>query len=284
MSLICRILSRLFSLLPLPAARWLGRGFGRLLGGFSSRKREIQQRISACLECPPREARRIYWRMYACLGMTVVEFLRLPHMADEELRDQLTFADPGRIPPHDTQFLLLVAHTGNWEWLAAATPLLTGFPLHVVVKELRPPSLNAWVLQARGRWGSRFIDRRGSAKTLLRILKSGDPIGFVLDQNAKQNWGVFVDFFGQPACTSDGLAQLAALSGLPTLPVFCARQPDHRLQIEIGEWIPPPPDRSEAAILAHTQACTQCIEEFIRRHPDQWIWMHRRWRTQPLTA
>ena len=107
-------------------------------------------------------------------------------------------------------------------------------------------------------------------------------MAFILDQNAKKNWGIFVDFFGKPACTSHGLAQMAALSGHKIFPVTCRRERDTRnLIVEIGEEIPGPTDRSEEEVHRVTQECTRYLERFIREHPEQWIWMHRRWKTKP---
>jgi KDO2-lipid IV(A) lauroyltransferase len=113
------------------------------------------------------------------------------------------------------------------------------------------------------------------------VVKKNEPLGFMLDQNMKKNWGVFVDFFGKPASTSDGLAQLSAMSGYHIHPILCRRDPQTRKLIaEVGEQIPGPKDRSDEEILRVTAECTHKIEEFIRSYPDQWIWMHRRWKTQ----
>jgi KDO2-lipid IV(A) lauroyltransferase len=219
--------------------------------------------------------------MYRHLGMTMVEFFRLPHMSEQELREHIRFTGLENAPPPGKAALALVAHTGNWELLGASVPLVIHSPLSVVVKALKPESLNQWVTQVRVRWGTRILDRRGSARELLRVLNRGEILGFMLDQNAKRNWGVFVDFFGKPACTSDGLSQFAAMKQVLTYPVFCHRRADLRLQVEFFPPLPPPANKEPEEILSHTQACTRRIEEFIRRYPEQWIWMHRRWRTRP---
>lgn len=219
--------------------------------------------------------------MYRNLGMTAAEFLRMSRMGEGEVKSLVRFEGLENVPPPETPAIGLVAHTGNWELMAASTSFFFARPLHVVVKALKPPALDQWVNRVRQRWGTTIHDRRGSARELIRILRRGEIVAFVLDQNAKRNWGVFVDFFGEPACTSDGLSQLAALSGAVTCPVFCRRLEDNTLLATIYPPIPPPPDREPASILAHTALCTEKIEEFVRAHPDQWIWMHRRWRTRP---
>lgn len=274
-------ISWLIGRLPLRGALALGRGLGFAFSCLGRRRKEVIHRIAECLGVDFPEAARIRSRMYRNLGMTAVEFLRQPHMTAQEVRAHLQFEGLEHVPPEGTAALALVSHTGNWELLAAASPLYYPNPLHVVVKALKPASLNTWITRARSRWGTTIHDRRGSARDLLKVLNQGNLLAFILDQNAKRNWGVFVDFFGKPACTSDGLSQLAAMKALNTYPVFCRRLEDHRLLVTIRPPLPPPAGRTPEDILAHTRACTEEIERFIRRYPDQWIWMHRRWRTQP---
>lgn len=236
-----------------------------------------------CLGVEQAEANQIMRRMYRNLGYTVSEFFRMPHMSESEITRHLVFNQIERFPEKGTGYIALVAHTGNWELPAAAASLYGLDSLHMVVKSLKPPSLNQWVCKVRSRWGTHIHDRRGSSRDLLKVVKAHEPLVFVLDQNMKRNWGIFVDFFGKPACTTDGLAHLAAISGYPIYPVFCRRKwEDHTLVVEVGEQIPGPADRSPEEVHRVTAACTKAIEAFIRENPEQWIWMHRRWRTQPL--
>lgn len=282
MTPLLNALSWIIGLLPLRGALAFGRALGLLLALCARRKREVVQRIQTCLGVSNAEASQIRTRMYKNLGMTIVEFLRMPHMTESEVRRHLRFEGLEHIPSQGTPALALVAHTGNWELMAAACGLFVDTPLHIVVKALKPDSLNAWVTRVRSRWGTTVHDRRGSARNLLKVLQQGHVLGFILDQNAKRNWGVFVEFFGMNACTSDGLSQFAVKKSVPAYPVFCFRNPDHSLSVTVGKAIPPPKSADPEQILAHTQHCTRIIEDFIRLHPDQWIWMHRRWRTQPL--
>lgn len=280
MTLLLNSLSWIFGSLPLRVVHFLGAGIGGLAWLFNFRKKEINQRIVDCLGVSLAEAKRIQHGMYRNLGLTVAEFLRMPHMSEAEALSLVSYRGAEKLPL-DQKYITLVAHTGNWELMAAATPLTGHGNLNIVVKSLKPEKLNDWVCKVRTQWGNRVHDRRGSSRELLRVLKTGEPLGFILDQNTKNNWGVFVDFFGKPACTSDGLAQLAAISGYEIHPVFCRRDAKTRkLIVEVGEQIPGPVDRSPEEILRVTALCTKEIEAFIRQYPDQWIWMHRRWRTQ----
>ncbi len=284
MTAILDLLSRLFALLPLRVALAVGRGCGRLAHVCSARRGEIRARIRESLGVSEAEARGIQRRVYANMGMNLVETLRLRFADVEELRSRIRFEGLERMPPAGQGCIALLAHTGNWEMQLVASCLHLPQRLNVVVKALKPESLNRWITGVRSRLGARIHDRRGSVRELIRVLRDGENLAFMLDQNAKRNWGIFVDFFGKPACTSDGLAQLAALTGAPILPVLCRRLEDHSLLVEVGEAIPGPTNRGEPEIHRVTAACTRVIEDFIRAHPDQWIWMHRRWRTQPSPA
>lgn len=275
-------LSWIFGRLPMPLVQGLGRGLGNLTWLFSRRKREVRERIMECLGVDESTARGILRRMYRNHGMTAAEFLHMPYMSEAEAKEHIDYRNVDGIRGGGDGFIAMVAHTGNWEFMAAATSFVLPKRLHVIVKALKPEALDLWVKQTRTCWGAKIHDRRGSSRELLKVLKSGENLAFILDQNTKRNWGVFVDFFGKPACTSDGLANLAAISDYPIHPVFCRRDPKTRkLIVEAGEKIESPRDRSPEEILRVTQACTTRIEEFIRNYPDEWIWMHRRWRTRP---
>lgn len=273
-------LSWIFGHLPLRTVHAVGGAIGFFAWLFSTRKKEINQRLCDSLGVSAEEAKKVLRRMYRNLGFTVAEFLRIPHMSDEVALDLISYQNLERLPA-DHRYIALVAHTGNWELMAALTSRIGQGKMNVVVKMLKPAGLNEFVTTVRTHWGTRVHDKRGSSRNLLRVVKENEPLGFMLDQNMKTNWGVFVNFFGKQACTSDGLAQLAAISGYEIYPILCRRDPTSRKLIaEVGEQIPSPKDRSDAEILRVTAECTSKIEDFIRKYPDQWIWMHRRWRTQ----
>lgn len=262
----------------------MGAGLGWIMYLFSTRKGEVSSRISECLKVPASEARKIQRRMYRNLGYTAGEFFRMPYMSPEEVKGLIRYENVESLPEDGKGSIFLVGHTGNWELMAAGTAFLDPpHSMHMVVKFIKPASLNAWIEKTRAIWGNTVVDRRGSSKELLRALKNGANLAFILDQNAKRNWGIFVEFFGKPACTSHGLAQMAALSGHRIFPAMCRRDPETRnLVVEIGEEVPGPKDRSEEEVLRVTQECTDRLEAFIRAYPDQWIWMHRRWKTQKI--
>ena len=285
MTWLLNSLSWVFGKLPLRGAQNLGAVIGWIAFTFSTRKSEVDLRISEALEVDVSEGRKIQKRMYRNLGFTVAEFLRIPYMSGQEVTDLIRYEGLELLPPNGQGFIALVGHTANWELMAAGAAFIDP-PVHLnlLVKPIKPTSLNDWINQTRAHWGNTIHDRRGASKAVLKVLKRGENLAFVLDQNARRHWGIFVDFFGKPACTYSALAQLAALSGRPIFPITCSRDPEtRRLTVTIGEEVPGPVDRSADEIHRVTQECTSRLEDFIREHPDQWIWMHRRWKTKQLS-
>ena len=190
----------------------------------------------------------------------------------EHLRDAM--ATHGRV-------LLLTAHLGNWELLAAAHRL-TGFPLSIVVRPLDAPWLDALAERLRGRTGVELIDKRGALRPVLQALRRGRMIGILMDQNASRREGVFVDFFGRAASTSRSLALLAVRTQTPVVPVFARRDPDGRHTVVIQPALHAPLSNGiDAAVVEMTARCTAVIERAIRDSPEQWLWSHDRWRTRP---
>ena len=177
--------------------------------------------------------------------------------------------------------LLLTAHLGNWELLAAAHRL-TGYPLSIVVRPLDAPWLDALAERLRRSTGVELIDKRGALRPVLEALRRGRMIGILMDQNASRREGVFVDFFGRPASTSRSLALLAIRTQTPVVPVFARRDAGGGHTVIIHESLPlPDPNGAADGVVELTARCTTVIERAIRETPEQWLWSHDRWRTRP---
>lgn len=180
--------------------------------------------------------------------------------------------------------LVLTAHLGNWELLAFAQRLV-GVPAAVVVRPLDAPWLDAVADRLRRLAGLELVDKRGALRPVLSALRRGRLVALLLDQNASRHEGVFVSFFGRPASTSKSLAVLAVRTRTPVVPMFVYRTEmgQHRLVIH-------PPlsvdaaDDSGRAVTELTQRCTAAVEAAIRVAPDQWLWIHDRWRTRPPSS
>ena len=178
--------------------------------------------------------------------------------------------------------LLLTAHLGNWELLAAASRL-TPYRLSVVVRPLDAPWLDALATRLRAKIGVDLIDKRQALRPVLRALTDGGMVGILLDQNTARDESVFVPFFGRSASTSKGIAVLALRTGTPIVPTFIRREATGAHRVTIRPALLPIDDGvGPAAVAALTARCTEAIEDAIRKAPEQWLWIHERWRTRPV--
>ena len=271
--------------LPPGAARALGRSLGWVYGSVARyHRRDAREALQRSLpETSPAERRRILGRMYRNLGLNLVELCRLPSTSDAYLQQHIVWdGEANALDAFAMQkgALVLSAHMGNWDLLCTLGPRF-GHPVTVITKEIKNKAINDYWMDIRSRFGLKFVPRHNSYRTCLTALRRHEVIAFVLDQNMIDTEGIFVDFFGRPACTTPGLAYLSAQSGAPVLPVFLLREGDDRHRLMILPMIEPPPDRKPETIRAYTQRYTRTIEDMVRKHPDQWIWIHRRWRTVP---
>ncbi len=178
--------------------------------------------------------------------------------------------------------LALSGHLGSFELAVAAGAPLT-CPNHLLVKRF-PGQVDRFVTEIRSGAGLGVIPADGALRGIFQALKRNQVVVFVLDQNATRKLGVFVDFFGEPACTMTGLASLAQRTGAAVIPAIPWRAPDGTHVLELHPEVPFEPQADPEATLLHmTQRYTQIIEAAIRAHPEQWFWTHKRWRTRPIS-
>jgi len=176
--------------------------------------------------------------------------------------------------------LLMMAHYGNWE-LLIYVGAITNHPVGVVYRRLDFKPLDRFFREYRSRMGARLIRNSHAMRPILRHLKAGDGVAILFDQNVDWYEGVFVDFFGHRACTNSGLALLALRTGAPVVPVGMWRG-NGGFTIEFGPEIPLIRSGDKTRdVEENTRRFNQVLEDFIRRHPDQWMWVHRRWKTRP---
>jgi KDO2-lipid IV(A) lauroyltransferase len=177
--------------------------------------------------------------------------------------------------------LILTAHTGNWEMLPLLAPRM-GRPVYIVFRPLDLAPLDALMARLRTRWGGRLIPRSNAMRSILSALGRGEPVTILLDQNVGWRKGVFVDFFGQRACTNKGLALLALKTRAPVLPLFIRRD-GRGFTAHFGPEIDLVLSGDKTRDLeSNTQRYNDAIEAFVRRYPDQWLWLHQRWKTKPF--
>ena len=209
--------------------------------------------------------------------------MQLPRMSPETLHQLVTFEGREHIDKALAQgrgAIILTAHFGNWELLGASL-LAHGYTIRGITRQLRSKRLEAIVSSYREKVGWQGIDRDRAVREVLRCLNRNELIAILADVDTHTR-GIFVDFFGKPAYTPYSPVAFALKTGAAILPTFIVRQPDnsHRAIIEA----PLPLQQSgekEEDLLVNTQQFTKVIESYIRRYPEQWIWMHERWKTQP---
>jgi KDO2-lipid IV(A) lauroyltransferase len=179
--------------------------------------------------------------------------------------------------------LFLTAHLGNWELMALATPLKFDFPVHVLVRPLDHKPLDAIFKEIRTLTGNRIVDKDNSAGLVRELLRRNQIVAILLDQNASWYEGVYVPFFGRTACTNKGLALFALRYGATVLPAFNVRQKDGRYKI----MFEPPVNLVRTGdigrdVVENTRIFNEIIEKYIRMAPDNWLWVHRRWRIKDI--
>jgi KDO2-lipid IV(A) lauroyltransferase len=172
--------------------------------------------------------------------------------------------------------LIATGHLGNWELSAFAHALMSA-PMHVVVRPLDNPRLDQLVGRYRALSGNSVIEKKDFARGILKALGANQAVGILIDQNTSPEYGVFVDFFGIPACSNSGFARIAAHSGAAVVP-GCALWSEEERRYVLRFY---PPVEMTGGAEADTARLQAQLEGIIRQYPDQWLWIHRRWKTRP---
>lgn len=266
---------------PLPVSGLLARFYCGLLDAAMPRLRRVALRnLEMALPELERHARvRMVDGVFRSIARLLVAFARFPRINRDNIAQWIRYEGYEHFEAAQRRgngVLLATAHLGNWELSAFAHALLSA-PMHIVVRPLDNPRMDALVARRRALSGNRLIEKKDFARSILGALRANEAVGILIDQNASLDNGVFVDFFGIPACAGAGFAKLAAHSGAAVIPGFALWSHEERRYIL--RFYPPVDMTGDA----HTDtACLQKIlETVIREHPDQWLWIHRRWKTRP---
>ena len=224
-------------------------------------------------------------KMVRDLGRMAAEFARLPRLTKQNIQDIVILdGHENFLEGHQRGkgVLYLTGHIGAWE-LSSFAHALYGYPLHYMARPLDNQRLDALVNRYRCGSGNLPIFKNESARATLRILKDSGTIGILADQNTLPAEGVFVDFFGKLACTTTGIARVALHTGAAVVPGFAYWDESirkYRLRFEPPVELIRTGD-TERDVFENTQKFTKVLEEIIRKYPDQWVWVHARWKTRP---
>lgn len=275
------------SALPLRLAQRLGRGFGAL--AFRIAGKERRKALASLERAFPEQSSADRWALArACflhLGQAAFELACIRQL-DRDVARYIEWPEADRAAlsqalSRGKGVVFVTGHVGNWELLARRVAL-AGFPAQSIAKETSDRGTTALIEQFRLSGGVRSIWRGqdGAARQMLRALKHGEILGLVIDQDTKVQ-SVFVPFFGIPAATPRAAADLALRTGAALMVGFCQRKTDGTYLLTMKELAVEPSADREGDVLKLTAALSSEIERAIRRAPEQWVWMHQRWKTRP---
>ncbi len=282
-----RGLVEMIGLLPLKTSLKTGARFGRAFQRFVPKLNRIGRRNLeiALPDLSESEKRRILRGTFENLGRQLGLFAHFKNFTRDNLHEVVEFEGREHFERAELEkrgALLLTAHFGGWELINAAMSSF-GFPGNILVRRIDNPLIEQFVEELRAKFGSRTIDKKTSARTMFRLLQSGERLGIVADQNAQPHEAVFVDFFGVPAATTASVARLALRTNAVVLPAFAIWLDDKQKYLFKVE---PPIEiektgETEIDVQNLTQAATRRIENLVRQYPEQWLWIHKRWNTRP---
>lgn len=281
------LLLKTLGLLPRGAAVVVGQCLSSTAGLLHRRLRSVGERnLALAMPEMSAEARRATLKsVFKSLGRSLGEFSQFPRITRTSIGEVVAYdglenyqraADRGR------GVLLLTGHFGAWELCAFAHGVY-GHPLNFLVRPLDNPLLDRMINGYRELSGNRVIDKNNAVRPVLETLRRGEDVGLLIDVNTLGDQGVFCDFFGIPACSTTGLAVFALRTDAPVVPgvlIWDEQLKKHRLRFEPEIPITRTGDFKEE-VRVNTARFTQVIESWARRYPDQWMWVHRRWRTRP---
>ncbi len=268
-------------LMPWPVARAMGRLLGRLVYAVDGRHRRVTlDNLGRAFPWrSERDRKAIARRAFAHFGRVLFDLFKFTALSPEQMLARSEFEGDDRVRQAQAQgkgYLLLTGHFGFWEMHGLVHAARLG-PIGVLARPLDNPYLNALLERVRQRTGNSVIYRRGAIRRVMRLLQANQGVALLIDQHVHTD-AVLVDFFDRPAATTVALGMLALRTGAPVIPVFDVPLPHGRYRMIYEHPVDPPSDDSIEEIRAFTQRCTDVLEMYVRRYPELWLWMHRRWR------
>ena len=278
---------KLLGALPRPVARAVGIAIGLTVYRVHGRLRAVGMRNVAIAfpEISLDDRRKLVRGEFISLGRQLAEVCLFPRYTRENVSEVVVYdglENYERAFARGKGVLFLTGHLGGWE-LSAFAHSLQGHPMSVVMRPLDNPYIDGLVQRYRTMHGNKAVSKDDFVRGLLAAMRAGEVVGILMDTNMTPPQGVFVNFFGVPAYTASGLARIALRTDAAVVPTFTTW--DDKLGKYTLRFDPAleliRTDDNEADIVANTAKFTGVIESYIRRYPDQWLWLHRRWKTRP---
>ncbi|HKB13374.1 MAG TPA: lysophospholipid acyltransferase family protein [Vicinamibacterales bacterium] len=262
----------------------LGMAFYTLDGGH---RRIAQRNLAAAFPLRSARERRVIARAaFAHFGRLLFELLRFATLTPEQMLASVDVegAERSRFAYAQRKGVLFVTgHFGYWE-LQAMVHALQVEPVSILARALDNAGLNRLLEDIRQRTGNTVVYRRETIRRVMRTLQAGRGVAVLIDQHIVSRDAIYVDFFDRPAATTSAVAALALRTGAPVVPVFALPIGAGRYRMIYEHAVEPPGPDSPDAIREFTQRCTDVLEMYVRRHPELWLWMHRRWRDDAQSA
>ena len=271
--------------LPGPLIRLAGTVTGVLSYTFDRRHRRIADRnLAAAFPVrSARERRAIARGAFAHFGRLLFELLEFGALPADALLARVEFDGEEGVRlayARGKGVLFITSHFGFWE-LHAIVHALNFEPIGVVARALDNPDVNDLLERIRQRTGNTVLYRQGTIRRVMRMLEAGQGVAVLIDQHIQSRDAIYVDFFERPAATTSAVAALALRTGAPVVPVFALPLGGGRYRMIYEHPVEPPDIDTDEAVREFTQRCTDVLEMYVRRHPELWLWMHRRWREEP---
>ncbi len=281
------LIVKTIGVLPRPLARAAGISLAWMVYLLHPRLRWVGRwNLELAFPDKSRHQRAVILRgVFTSLGRQLAELCLFPKYTPQNVNKVVTydgFENFERALARGKGVLFLTAHLGAWE-LSAFAHSLYGHPLHIVMRALDNVYIDRLARRYRTMHGNSTVDKDDFIRGLLSAMKAGETVGILMDTNMTPPQGVFVDFFGIPACTASGLARIALRTDAAVVPGFTIWDPalrKYRLRFDPAAKLIRTGD-DDADIVANTAMFTKIIEDYVRRYPDQWLWVHRRWKTRP---
>jgi KDO2-lipid IV(A) lauroyltransferase len=282
-----RAVSAALAILPMTVVRALGGALGRAVFAIDRFHRQIalDNLAHAFPSRTERERRAIARATFEHFGRLLLELVRYGTLSEHQILALGDIDGEERVwQAYDRGrgVLFFTGHFGYWE-MQAITHALRLRPVSVLARPLDNPLLHEMLERIRTKTGNAVIYRQGAIRKVLRELEENRGIAFLIDQHLHSADAVYVDFFGRAAATTSALAALALRTGAPVIPVFALPLPGGRYRFVYEHPVEPPSSDTPDAIREFTQRCTDVLEMYVRRHPELWLWMHRRWRDRDPT-
>lgn len=281
---IVRLAIGLVRIAPDGVVRSMGSAIGRIayLADVPHRRIALRNLAGAFPARSPNERRAIARAAFVHFGRLLVELLKFSTLSPQEMLARVDVMGEERSRAAYAQgkgVLFVTGHFGYWE-LQALVHALRVEPITVLARTLDNPYLNDLLERIRQRTGNAVAYRRGTIRRVMRTLDAGKGVAMLIDQHIMSRDAIYVDFFSRPAATTSAVAALALRTGAPVVPVFALPGPHGRYRLIYEHPIAPPDRDAPHAVRDFTQRCTDVLEMYVRRNPELWLWMHRRWRDE----